>query len=511
MSGPDTLCAALVAYDAGLAVLPPIGPNDRGRDPKKPLYDRLNDEFTWKHRQRLRSTPDEIRRWYTEGRTALGVVCGALSGNLELFDFDCRDTYDEYKRTAHALGYSDLIRRVEAGYCEDTPGGGVHWFLRCPEIAGNTALARRPGPDGKPQVLIETRGEGGFAVVAPTVGLHENGKGYILRSGSFATITTLTLEDRRTLFDLARTFDQLDAARVKDSPEARDRPRGQGFSQWVERPGDDFNRRATWNDVLQTAGWEPVHTRGSLAYWRRPDKDGPGWSATTGIRPGGLDLLHVFTTSSVLRAGENYSKFTAYALLHHGGDFQAAAKELQVRGYGTSRPKAEGSVDGQSVTGASASSRSNDADADDPPIQRRPWPTPPSEAVYHGLAGEIVRAVRDFTESDPLAILVQVLIFFGNMIGRSAWMRVEATHHYCNENVLIVGWSSVGRKGTSADRAREPVKFADNDWVRNRFISGLSSGEGLIYNVRDASYKLEKGASSTPSESWPTRAYPISA
>jgi primase-polymerase (primpol)-like protein len=44
---------------------------------------------------------------------------------------------------------------------------------------------------------------------------------------------------------------------------------------------------------------------------------------------------------------------------------------------------------------------------DETPIESRPWPAPPDEVVYHGLAGEIVRAIEPQTEADPLGLLVQ--------------------------------------------------------------------------------------------------------
>ena len=36
--------------------------------------------------------------------------------------------------------------------------------------------------------------------------------------------------------------------------------------------------------------------------------------------------------------GKVYTKFGAYALLNHGGDHQAAARELSRRGYGSQQP-----------------------------------------------------------------------------------------------------------------------------------------------------------------------------
>src|SRR3989304_4954478 len=45
------------------------------------------------------------------------------------------------------------------------------------------------------------------------------------------------------------------------------------------------------------------------------------------------------------------------------------------------------------------------------------WPTSPAEAAFSGLAGDIVRAIEPHSEADPVAVLVQVLIAFGGMVG----------------------------------------------------------------------------------------------
>jgi hypothetical protein len=102
------------------------------------------------------------------------------------------------------------------------------------------------------------------------------------------------------------------------------------------RPGDDFNRRAGWDDVLPRHGWKAVGRSGEKVYWRRPGKD-HGWSATTGYCRTDLrgDLLYVFTTSAPpLESEQAYSKFEAYTYLEHGGDWSAAFSALQDQGYG---------------------------------------------------------------------------------------------------------------------------------------------------------------------------------
>jgi putative DNA primase/helicase len=42
----------------------------------------------------------------------------------------------------------------------------------------------------------------------------------------------------------------------------------------------------------------------------------------------------VFSTSTVFESERGYSKFSAFALLEHGGDFKAAAEALGKQGYG---------------------------------------------------------------------------------------------------------------------------------------------------------------------------------
>ncbi len=122
----------------------------------------------------------------------------------------------------------------------------------------------------------------------------------------------------------------------------------------------------------------------------------------------------------------------------------------------------------------------------------RPWPDPPGPAVYQGLAGEILRLIGPHTESDPMALLVQFLVAYGNVIGRRAHWRVEQTRHYCNLFLCIVGNSSKARKGTSWDYIEWLFRRCDERWTNDRVLSGLSSGEGLIWSVRDAILRREK-------------------
>ena len=116
------------------------------------------------------------------------------------------------------------------------------------------------------------------------------------------------------------------------------------------------------------------------------------------------------------------------------------------------------------------------------------WPSPLAKEAFHGLAGEFVNLVEPHTESDPVAILVQFLSAVGNIVGPDAHFKVEADKHYLKIYPVLVGKTSKGRKGTSTGYVRTVFKQLDPRW---RVTSGLSSGEGLIWQVRDEIKKSE--------------------
>jgi hypothetical protein len=120
------------------------------------------------------------------------------------------------------------------------------------------------------------------------------------------------------------------------------------------------------------------------------------------------------------------------------------------------------------------------------------WPDPPGEEAFSGLAGRIVRAIEPASEADPTALLLQLLIAFGNAVGRAAYFTVEADTHYSNEFVVLIGRTSKARKGSSWAWARRLFREVDEKWASERIVSGLSSGEGLIWVVRDPIMGREK-------------------
>jgi hypothetical protein len=120
-----------------------------------------------------------------------------------------------------------------------------------------------------------------------------------------------------------------------------------------------------------------------------------------------------------------------------------------------------------------------------------PWPDMEPEAFY-GLAGEVVKTIEPHSEADPNGVLLQFLAAFGNAIGTASHFLVEGDQHRAKIFVITSGATSKGRKGTAMGRVRQIMELADSNWATGSIQSGLSSGEGVIYAVRDAVQKVAK-------------------
>jgi hypothetical protein len=430
-------------YDAGLCLLPVCEDGS-----KKP------DVSTWTAFQTTRPTRTQMRDWDFAHRSGYGVIAGAVSGNVVAVDFDCDDTYAALIDGAPRCGMDDFVVRVADGYEDQTPGGGRRWLVHLPADVEwrDCTLAQRPGRAGEPpkKTLIELPT---FNILAPSNGLvHPSQKPYQRLSGGFDTIATCTRDEWEAFLDYCRSFDEM--------PRREAGPPRSPSSSTGTRPGDAYNQRMTWPALLEPHGWTHVYNRGEIAYWRRPEKLS-GISATTNY--GGSDLFYPFTSSTAFDREKSYSKFAAYAVFEHGGDFSAAARQLAAEGYG-SRPVAS------------------------PCPTSRSWPSPLGPAAFHGVFGDLVRVIAPSTEADPAGLLLQLVTLFGNLIGRHAYWLAEADRHFGNLFVLLVGETSKGRKGTSFGHLRRLFQEIDEAWMKTE-RDGLSTGEGIIWAIRDPIYK----------------------
>jgi hypothetical protein len=341
---PDTLALALGYVRAGLSVIP------IARDGSKaPNWQSLPQEWdekqaryrhVWTPFQGRLPTKAELYAWFKRpDPPGVAIVGGGVSGNQETLDFDARaqENFPCWRELVEAE-CPGLVARLSV---QRTPKPGYHARYRVRDFAvpGNLKLAEDPALPRDKRVLIETRGEGGYAL-APgcPAACHETGRLYEHDSGPRLTeIPTISAEEREVLIRCARAFDLAPPEQKVERREAQ--PAAEGA------PGTDYNARGPdWEELLTPVGWALAGRVGDKRLWRRPGKD-RGWSATTGHCKGedGTDWLYVFTSNAPpLEPKRCYSKFAVFALLHQNGDFGAAAKALAGLGYGSQGQKSNG-------------------------------------------------------------------------------------------------------------------------------------------------------------------------
>lgn len=337
--------AALTWYDAGCSIIP-----IRADGTKKPC-------FEWKHFMTNRASLAQLDQWFEEGwinqkryyGLGIGIVCGKISGNLEMLELEGRAaTGDHIDKIVSECDKRDITYLLTSlmydGYAEWTPSGGLHFLYRISdhEVPGNTKVARRPStpeelidkPNELIKVLSETRGEGGYLVVAPTGGrVHATGDSWSVAAGELGIIPTITWDERCRLHEaIHAALDEMPDRTQAPSP----RPKLSSLlPSGGDRPGDAFNASADWRDLLGRHGWTVDRVQGGTTYWVRPGKDRrDGHSATTGHSSDGEDRLYVFSSATIFEPETPYTKFAAYALLEHNGDYASAARALRSLGYG---------------------------------------------------------------------------------------------------------------------------------------------------------------------------------
>lgn len=264
----------------------------------------------WEPFQKERMTDAEARKRFING-CQVALVGGAVSGNLECLDFDNPDLFQPYLDTLESVN-PELHGKLTTW--QHTPSGGYHIIVRCAEpVHGNLKLAMsKPYQDGqghrRQDVYIETRGQGGYFLVAPS-------KGYCLH-GKLSEIPVVTMDELDLLHGIARSFDE-GGQQEQKQPSRCDSSAG-------DRPGDRFNRENDWRTLLESEGWRYIKTVGDREQWQRPGKEGNEISATLHPEQG----LFVFSTSTPLPDRKPLDKFGFYAYSRFNGDLSAAAKNL---------------------------------------------------------------------------------------------------------------------------------------------------------------------------------------
>jgi len=401
--------------------------------------------------------PAVIRQWWTATPTAnIGIRTGAGS-DIWVVGPDGQQGID---------ALAELVR--QHGGLPDTPhartgGGGMHYYYRWPS---SDTITNRRNHHGLP---IDVRGAGGYVVAPPSK--HKSGAYY---TWEVSPEEVAPAEAPAWLLDWARTPAQ--KTKVISTPLAtvNGLPAAGKLVFTVQSDRAEVHQRAVeylakCNPAISGQGGhaQTFEVARAIVYGfdlgtevgfellsqHYNPKCLPPWTDT--------DLRHKCAEASTVP----FDKPRGYLLQNQDGQMQGGGHVVV------------GSVQGEDIESL-------------PMPTPAPWPTLLAEAL-HGLAGEIVQTLAPETESDPVAILGQLLVAFGSAVGRGPHFLVEGDAHHANLFTCLVGESSRGRKGTSRGRVMQLMTHADEQWCIKRLASGLSSGEGLVWAVRDPITKRE--------------------
>lgn len=296
---------------------------------------------SWARFQHERIDPAELFYLMDEkyDTTAIALVCGKVSGNLECIDVDSKfkpGIEAELFRSLSEL-FPDIWNRLRI---HKSPSGGYHIIYRCPDgVAGNQKLAGRiettqeavqaghVAPNGEPKPkpinFLETRGEGGYFLAPPAMGYS------VVQD---RPIPILTAQEREAILTVCKSFTEI----IKEVKVTRPATKAMA-AQYDVNPFEDFNQRCDPQALAEAQGWMLENQDSQFIRFTRPGKArGVSMSWIRKIR-----RYYIFTASTSLDERKCYSPVDFLAELQFNGDTKAVYRWLVDNGYGTYNPAAQ--------------------------------------------------------------------------------------------------------------------------------------------------------------------------
>jgi hypothetical protein len=287
--------------------------------------------FPWKIYQTQSITQSELDRQIADHKAkGIAVICGSISGNLEVIDIDTKyQTYDLWIEIQKKIP-PVIQNRL---HIVRTKNNGFHLYYKCECIEGNTKLAQRypteqekkENPSIKTYCIIETRGEGGYVVAPPSDGYK------LLREG----INVITLEERDELLNIMRSFNEVIEEIVIEAHN-RPSPKDYGLS-----PFEDYNKRGDIVALLSNHGWKVIDENSERIFFLRPGSE----AKHSGSFNKPMGLFSVFSTNTPFAVQKGYKLAAVFAILECNADFKVAAKTLLDLGFGEKKTNYGGKLE----------------------------------------------------------------------------------------------------------------------------------------------------------------------
>lgn len=266
------------------------------------------------------------------------ALLGGTEKNITILDFDLKyslrsDFFDNFKKALPV----DLLQKM---YVQSTMSGGYHFIFSCKKVENNMKLcsryttpyekhetyleafndpktrdkALRIASNDMSRILIETRGNGGYALLSPSPGYkHVYGK-----------IQEISIEEYDLLMETARSFSEV----IEERKDIRLEKYNKEFEV---SPFADFNERFDVISYLEDNGWEVMKGQGKSIRLKRAGNPSSGSSALFDTES---RLMNVFSTSTIFDVGRAYSPADIFILLDCNNDTSLAFSKMVDLGYG---------------------------------------------------------------------------------------------------------------------------------------------------------------------------------
>lgn len=289
----------------------------------------------WREFQTKPMTDDECEKHF---KYAYGIALIGGVNNVTIIDFDLKydfsdNLFEEYKQKIPM----SILKKM---YVQKTKNNGYHFIFKCSKVENNQKLAMRYttsherhkvylenynnidtrekalgiATNHKTVVLIETRSNGGYALIAPTIGYEK----------VYGKIQEITEDEYDILMSVAREFSEIKEVK-KDISQNR-------YDDWEITPFQDYFDRADIPHLLGMYGWSTVGKQhGRSIRYKRPGQTHSNSSALYDVD---TKIFNVFSTSCNFDVGRGYSPVDVFCELECNGDYSLCYKSLIEKGYG---------------------------------------------------------------------------------------------------------------------------------------------------------------------------------
>ena len=290
---------------------------------------------SWKQYQ-ISAAP--IENWFKhyQNQATVGIIAGRVSQNIECIDIDVKNDpqksiYEEYCR----LIPIELLDRL---IIQSTPNFGYHLIYRCPDavIESNQKLALHTNKE----VIIETRGEGGYFCTNRLNNQVLQGK-FDLSNPSEIIIPIITPKEREFLLETARSltryFPNVKVSSATDNSNTSKNVKSFAYS---EPAINDFNDKYSILDLLLKHDWSIVNEEEEKVYLKR--------KGTLALHSAyyfkDSKVFYCFSTSTEFKAEQPYNHFQVLQLLEGKNDYKTTLRLLPSLGFELKNTNTKGEI-----------------------------------------------------------------------------------------------------------------------------------------------------------------------